>query len=203
MSYGNVRTPGVIETYYVDPECPDDMYMTPDPKFWAKCAGQQAKANFISTIIAVTILLIIILTILYFVDASGLCSGIAIFIGLVIIGLSAFNMLTAERVAETMHREATMKLASEWGVDYKDAFETKGDRQVLRQEYFTKLKQIRDENRQQTNLEKTLDAQTRMHQGVPITVSQPSTPGSEIGKGVGSAIGSLIQGIFTRPTTPK
>ena len=64
MSYGKVRTPGVIETYFVDPECPDDMYMTPDSKFWASCAAQQAKASFYPKAIGIVVVLIIVLMIM-------------------------------------------------------------------------------------------------------------------------------------------
>ena len=194
MSYGNVRSPGVIEAYYVDPDCPDDMYMTPDSKFWASCAGQKSKASFIQTIVAITIILIIVLTILLFAGASGWYSGIVLFIGLAIIGFSAFNMITAERIAETMHREAMMSLSTLWGMDYNTSFEEKNGRKVWKPDAFNK---IREERRQQIIAEKPA-TQINMGQGPGGSVAQQATFGSEVGKGLGAAAGNLLQGFFRK-----
>lgn len=204
MSYGNVRSPGVIEAYYVDPECPDDMYMTPDSKFWASCAGQKAKANLIQTVIAITVILIILLTILFLVGASGWFSGIALFIGLALIGLSAFNMITSERVAEKMHREAMMGLATSWGMDYNTSFEEKNGRKVWKSDALEKFNKIREERRQQIIAEKQVATQINMGQGGPGTPQ--ATFGSEVGKGVGSAFGDAAKGflnnLFAKPKNP-
>lgn len=203
MSYGNVRDVGVVEAYYVDSDCPDDMYMTPDSKFWASCAGQKAKASFIQTVIAIIVILIILLTILFLVGASGWYSGIALFIGLALIGFSAFNMITAERVAETMHREAMMGLATSWGMDYNTSFEEKNGRKVWKPEALEKFNKIREERRQQIIAEKQVATQISVNGG-------PGTPqatfGSEVGKGVGSAFGDAAKGflnnLFAKPKNP-
>ena len=202
MSYGNVRDVGVIEAYYVDPECPDDMYMTPDSKFWASCASQKSKASFITTVIAIVIILIIMLTVLYLLGGSGWYSGIAVFIGLAIIGFSAFNMLTAGRVAETMHREAMMSLATTWGMDYNNSFEEKNGRRIWKQDALEKFNKIREERRQQIIAEKAVASQINMTQGGPGgSAAQSATFGSKVGEKVGEGLGDLFKGFASQWTS--
>lgn len=201
MSYGNVRDVGVVEAYYVDPDCPDDMYMTPDSKFWASCAGQKSKANFIQTIVAITIILIILLTILLFAGATTLFLGIALFIGLAIIGYSAFNMVTAERRAETMHREAMMSLSTSWGMDYNTSFvEDKNGRQVWKPDALEKFTKIRAERRAEKVAEKDVATRISVNGGPGGSAAPPPPPtfGSEVGAGVGAALRESIKGFFSR-----
>jgi hypothetical protein len=201
MSYGKVRTPGVIEAYYVDPECPDDMYMTPDSKFWASCAGQQSKASFYPAIVGIIIVLLIILTVMYLFGVGGLGMGITFFVGLGIIGYSAFYFMTAEKIAETMHREAMMSLETNWSIDYDSAWEEKDGRRVWKEDIGEKLRTARDERRQQIIAEKAVATQISMSQGGPggsaASASNPETFTGEIGKGIGSGIASAFKNMLS------
>ena len=188
MSYGQVREPGVIEAYLVDPECPDDPYMTPDTDFWVSCVGQQAKAEFFQTLIAIKIIFIIILTILLLVGSSGVWIGLLVLLGVGIIGFSAFRMLTAERVAKSKHKEAMNRLATSSSIIYDNAWEMKDGRRVWKPETIKDLERVRKEMREQLTAENI---------GTKITVSQNGPGGSTASQPTfTSAFGSKVADIM-------
>jgi hypothetical protein len=94
MSLGG-QAPSFLETFFVDPDCVDDVYEEENEDKWINCAMQRGYANFVSSGIIVAIIVLILMIFL-----GNLGRFIAVLVGAAIIGSTYFfGYVAAERRA--------------------------------------------------------------------------------------------------------